>query len=83
VFFHAEDLPKAHWKLVARGVQFPVPPAEQSFGWWSVFADPDGKSWQDQAGPVRFGRDIGYPHWPRVLSDLARRLDEATSAKGS
>jgi hypothetical protein len=25
-------------------VQFPVPPAEQSFGWWSVFADPDGKS---------------------------------------
>jgi hypothetical protein len=32
---------------------------------------------------VRFGRDVGYPHWPRVLSDLARRLDEATSAKGS
>ena len=83
MFFHAEDLPKAHWKLDARRVQFPVPPAEQSFGWWSVFADPDGKSWQDQAGPVRFGRDVGYPHWPRVLSDLARRLDEATSAKGS
>ena len=30
---------------------------------------------------VRFERDVGYPHWPRVLSDLARRLDEATSGK--
>jgi CubicO group peptidase (beta-lactamase class C family) len=28
---------------------------------------------------VRFGRDLGYPHWPQLLSDLARRLDESTS----
>jgi CubicO group peptidase (beta-lactamase class C family) len=28
---------------------------------------------------VRFGRDAGYPHWPQLLSDLARRLNEATS----
>jgi hypothetical protein len=24
---------------------------------------------------VRFGRDAGYPHWPQLLSDLARQLD--------
>jgi CubicO group peptidase (beta-lactamase class C family) len=28
---------------------------------------------------VRFGRDAGYPHWPQLLSDLARQLDQATS----
>jgi catechol 2,3-dioxygenase-like lactoylglutathione lyase family enzyme len=42
VFFYAEDLLKAHRELVPRGVEFPVPPTEQSFGWWSVFEDPDG-----------------------------------------
>jgi CubicO group peptidase (beta-lactamase class C family) len=30
---------------------------------------------------VRFGRDAGYPHWPQLLSDLARRLDQATSGR--
>jgi CubicO group peptidase (beta-lactamase class C family) len=24
---------------------------------------------------VRFGRDVGYPHWPELLSDMAARLD--------
>jgi CubicO group peptidase (beta-lactamase class C family) len=28
---------------------------------------------------VRLGRDAGYPHWPQLLSDLARQLDQATS----
>jgi hypothetical protein len=28
---------------------------------------------------VRFGRDAGYRHWLQLLSDLARRLDQATS----
>jgi CubicO group peptidase (beta-lactamase class C family) len=32
---------------------------------------------------VRFGRDAGYPHWPQLLSDLARRLDQATAGKAS
>jgi CubicO group peptidase (beta-lactamase class C family) len=32
---------------------------------------------------VRFGRDAGYPHWPELLSDLARRLDESTPTKVS
>jgi CubicO group peptidase (beta-lactamase class C family) len=27
---------------------------------------------------VRVGRDSGYPHWPELLGDLARRLDQAT-----
>jgi CubicO group peptidase (beta-lactamase class C family) len=30
---------------------------------------------------VRFGRDAGYRHWPELLSDLARRLDEASSGR--
>jgi hypothetical protein len=28
---------------------------------------------------VRFGRDAGYPYWPELLDDLARRLDEAAA----
>jgi CubicO group peptidase (beta-lactamase class C family) len=32
---------------------------------------------------VRFGRDTGYPHWPELLSDIARQLDESTSGKTS
>ena len=30
---------------------------------------------------VRFGRDVGYRHWPELLSDLARRLDESSSGR--
>jgi CubicO group peptidase (beta-lactamase class C family) len=30
---------------------------------------------------VRFGRDAGYPHWPQLLSDMARQLDESTSGE--
>src|SRR6266487_2834736 len=29
-------------ELRARGVEFPLPPVEQPFGWWSLFEDPDG-----------------------------------------
>jgi CubicO group peptidase (beta-lactamase class C family) len=32
---------------------------------------------------VRFGRDFGYPDWPELLSDLARRLNESTTGKAS
>jgi lactoylglutathione lyase len=42
VTFYTEDLQRTHEELTARGVQFPVPPVEQPFGWWSVFEDPDG-----------------------------------------
>jgi hypothetical protein len=26
----------------ARGVEVPVPPERQHFGWWALFEDPDG-----------------------------------------
>jgi lactoylglutathione lyase len=42
VMFYTEDLQQTHRELTARGVQFPVPPIEQSFGGWSVFEDADG-----------------------------------------
>jgi CubicO group peptidase (beta-lactamase class C family) len=32
---------------------------------------------------VRFGPHTGYPHWPELLSDIARQLDESTSGKTS
>jgi lactoylglutathione lyase len=42
VMFYAEDLRQTYEELTERGVEFPVPPVEQAFGWWSVFEDPDG-----------------------------------------
>jgi predicted enzyme related to lactoylglutathione lyase len=42
VFFYTEDLQQTYQELSARGVQFPQPPVRQPFGWWSLFADPDG-----------------------------------------
>jgi predicted enzyme related to lactoylglutathione lyase len=42
VSFYAEGLQRTYQELSARGVQFPVPPVQQPFGWWSLFEDPDG-----------------------------------------
>src|SRR6266545_833163 len=42
VVFYTDDLQQTHKELAARGVQFPVPPVQQPFGWWSIFEDPDG-----------------------------------------
>jgi predicted enzyme related to lactoylglutathione lyase len=42
VMFYAQDLQQTYTELTARGVQFPQPPVRQPFGWWSLFADPDG-----------------------------------------
>jgi predicted enzyme related to lactoylglutathione lyase len=42
VFFYCDDLPKTYEELRSRGVEFPQPPAEQPFGWWSMFEDPEG-----------------------------------------
>jgi lactoylglutathione lyase len=42
VMFYAEDLQQTYGELTARGVDFPVPPVERAFGWWSIFEDPDG-----------------------------------------
>jgi predicted enzyme related to lactoylglutathione lyase len=42
VMFYAQDLQQTYQELTARGVEFPQPPVRQPFGWWSMFADPDG-----------------------------------------
>ena len=42
VFFNCEDIGATHRELRERGVEFPVPPDRQHFGWWALFNDPDG-----------------------------------------
>jgi predicted enzyme related to lactoylglutathione lyase len=42
VFFYAEDLQQTYQELTARGVEFPQPPVQQPFGWWSLFQDSEG-----------------------------------------
>jgi predicted enzyme related to lactoylglutathione lyase len=42
VFFTCTDIKATHAELARRGVEFPVPPEQQHWGWWSLFADPDG-----------------------------------------
>ena len=42
IFFYCEDLQQTYEELRARGVEFPQPPVEQSFGWWSMFQDKEG-----------------------------------------
>jgi lactoylglutathione lyase len=42
VFFYCDDLPGTYEELRSRGVEFPQPPVEQSWGWWSMFEDQEG-----------------------------------------
>lgn len=42
VFFYSDDVEATYRELTEKGVEFPTPPARQFFGWWSMFADPDG-----------------------------------------
>lgn len=42
VFFCCDDLAKTYDELRSRGVVFPQPPVELSFGWWSMFQDQEG-----------------------------------------
>jgi lactoylglutathione lyase len=42
VFFCCDDLAETYDELRARGVDFPQPPVELSFGWWSLFQDQEG-----------------------------------------
>jgi lactoylglutathione lyase len=42
VMFYTRDLQRTYQELTAHGVVFPQPPVQQPFGWWSLFADPDG-----------------------------------------
>lgn len=42
IFFYCDDLPGTYEELRSRGVAFPQPPVEQSWGWWSMFEDTEG-----------------------------------------
>jgi predicted enzyme related to lactoylglutathione lyase len=42
IFFGCADVQRTYRELTAAGVAFPVPPARQHFGWWSLFEDTDG-----------------------------------------
>jgi predicted enzyme related to lactoylglutathione lyase len=42
VMFHCDDLQTTYEELSARGVEFPQPPIQQPFGWWSMFNDSEG-----------------------------------------
>jgi lactoylglutathione lyase len=42
VFFCCDDLAATYDELRSRGVEFPQPPVELSFGWWSIFRDREG-----------------------------------------
>jgi predicted enzyme related to lactoylglutathione lyase len=42
IMFGCDDLTATFQKLAGRWVDFPQPPTELSFGWWSMFADTEG-----------------------------------------
>jgi predicted enzyme related to lactoylglutathione lyase len=42
IFFYCDDLSQTYEELRTREVEFPQPPVEQSFGWWSMFQDNEG-----------------------------------------
>lgn len=42
LMFYCDDLAATYEELKARGVEFPQPPVEQPFGWWSMFQDREG-----------------------------------------
>ena len=42
MMFRCDDLPVTYRELSALGVEFPQPPIEQPFGWWSMFNDSEG-----------------------------------------
>jgi predicted enzyme related to lactoylglutathione lyase len=42
IFFYCDDVQRTYEELRDRGVEFPQPPVEQSFGWWSMFQDNEG-----------------------------------------
>lgn len=41
-FFYADNIVATHAELSANGVDFPAPPEEQPWGWWSMFTDSEG-----------------------------------------
>jgi lactoylglutathione lyase len=53
VMFRCDDLRATYEELKARGVDFPQPPVQQPFGWWSMFNVTEGNRYaleQTEAG---------------------------------
>jgi lactoylglutathione lyase len=42
IHFYCDDLAMTYEQLRSRGVEFPQPPVEQSWGSWSMFQDQEG-----------------------------------------
>jgi predicted enzyme related to lactoylglutathione lyase len=42
VFFNCADIEATYRELSRRGVEFPLPPQRQHFGWWALFEDVEG-----------------------------------------
>jgi catechol 2,3-dioxygenase-like lactoylglutathione lyase family enzyme len=42
LFFDCADIRRTYAELSAAGVRFPLPPAQQHFGWWALFEDHEG-----------------------------------------
>jgi predicted enzyme related to lactoylglutathione lyase len=42
IMFRCADITATYRDLTGRGVDFPQPPTQLSFGWWSMFADTEG-----------------------------------------
>lgn len=45
LIFACDDIHQTYQQLTAEGVEFPEPPREEFWGWWAVFADPDGNTY--------------------------------------
>ncbi|WP_093149638.1 glyoxalase superfamily protein [Saccharopolyspora antimicrobica] len=41
-FLYADDVQRTYEELSAKGVEFPEPPVQQPWGWWSTFLDSEG-----------------------------------------
>jgi lactoylglutathione lyase len=69
VFFDCADIEATHRELSERGVRFPMPPARQHFGWWSLFEDPDGTRYalgQWDRTPAAFAAPAPDPELERL-----------------
>jgi predicted enzyme related to lactoylglutathione lyase len=42
LFFDCADIEQTHRQLSRRGVEFPLPPTNEHFGWWALFEDNEG-----------------------------------------
>jgi predicted enzyme related to lactoylglutathione lyase len=62
VIFCCDDLAGTYDELRSRGVAFPQPPVELSFGWWSVFEDQEGNRF------ALHPRDHVQENLPRIVA---------------